>query len=509
MRRLTSFAHKPGMAELSIFLITSSIYLSTLAPGVYGFDSAELVTGIFTQGIVHPPGFPLYLLVGKFFSLLPVDSLSYKLNLMSAFFAAVTAVLLYRSMLFIIKDAFASWAAALIFSASFFFWQMALVAEVYTFYTAFLAIDFLFLGLWLNNGKKKHLVLFSIFFGLTLATHTSGILFAPGFAWLILRSPRWESRSWKHVPAMLAGFVTGLSPYLYLMYRAGQEPLLNYTILYPEVDLTRLSGLWWYVSGQAYHMFAWGYSLQEVPAEVLWFFSSLWRNFLGVGLIVGIIGAVLLFRRSKSLALGLGIMICFQAAFFINYRVSDKDTMLLPAYLIWSFLIASGIAELRRFMRSQFTNEAAVRNFTLAATNSLWITVIALQVILNLQWVDLRGATGYAEFGNATMAVAEPNAVVFAPWSTAVVLEYFQIVEGYRPDLVIVNQSRQEVAWYYELNSMHFEYQEILAEIEARATLQLVAVSQRYPVYIVDFEPRFLDLFSFVPAGPLFKLMPR
>jgi len=46
-------------------LVTFIVYLLTLCPGIYGFDSAELATGVYTQGIVHPPGFPLYMLIGK------------------------------------------------------------------------------------------------------------------------------------------------------------------------------------------------------------------------------------------------------------------------------------------------------------------------------------------------------------------------------------------------------------------------------------------------------------
>ena len=82
-------------AGISLFLLTFLVYLRTLAPGVYGFDSAELATGVFTQGIVHPPGYPLYLLIGKLFTFLPVRDVAYRLNLMSAFFAALTVLLLY------------------------------------------------------------------------------------------------------------------------------------------------------------------------------------------------------------------------------------------------------------------------------------------------------------------------------------------------------------------------------------------------------------------------------
>ena len=46
------------------------VYILTLAPGVVGLDSAELITGAHTLGVVHPTGYPLYLLIGKLFNAL-------------------------------------------------------------------------------------------------------------------------------------------------------------------------------------------------------------------------------------------------------------------------------------------------------------------------------------------------------------------------------------------------------------------------------------------------------
>ena len=64
------------------------VYTATLSPGVYGFDSAELSTGAYTLGIVHPPGYPLYLLIAHLFVQLPIGDVAYRVNLMSAVFGA-------------------------------------------------------------------------------------------------------------------------------------------------------------------------------------------------------------------------------------------------------------------------------------------------------------------------------------------------------------------------------------------------------------------------------------
>ena len=149
-------------------------YFFTLAPGVYGFDSAELATGVFVQGIIHPTGYPLYLLVGKLFSLLPVRDIAYRLNLMSAFFGAWTVVLLYIVNMQITRHKAMAWLAAASFGFSNYFWQMSIVAEVYTLHTALLAGYLALLLYWRNTGKSYAILLFAFLFGLSLTNHTSG-----------------------------------------------------------------------------------------------------------------------------------------------------------------------------------------------------------------------------------------------------------------------------------------------------------------------------------------------
>ncbi len=137
------------------------IYVRTLAPGVFAFDSAELATGAFTLGIVHPPGYPLYLLIAKVFTYLPLQSVAYQLNLMSAFFGALTVLLVFKLAQHLTGSIVPAWSAAALFAFSNYFWQLALVAEVYTLETFFLALDLLLLLKWRSSGKYRFLALFS------------------------------------------------------------------------------------------------------------------------------------------------------------------------------------------------------------------------------------------------------------------------------------------------------------------------------------------------------------
>jgi len=72
------------MIAAAIGVVSFSLYLFTLAPTVSLVDSGELIFAATLLDIPHPPGTPLYVLVGHFFSRLPWDTPAFRLNLMSA-----------------------------------------------------------------------------------------------------------------------------------------------------------------------------------------------------------------------------------------------------------------------------------------------------------------------------------------------------------------------------------------------------------------------------------------
>jgi hypothetical protein len=56
----------------------------TLTRTSRGGDSGELAAAVATGGVIHPPGYPLYALLGNLFVLLPHGTLAWRMNLMSA-----------------------------------------------------------------------------------------------------------------------------------------------------------------------------------------------------------------------------------------------------------------------------------------------------------------------------------------------------------------------------------------------------------------------------------------
>ena len=86
----------PYLAALVVFVLVFAGYSITLAPSVTFWDAGELIAAVHTLGIPHPPGTPLFIMLGHVWSkLVPVGEVAFRLNLMSAFFSAMGAGLFF------------------------------------------------------------------------------------------------------------------------------------------------------------------------------------------------------------------------------------------------------------------------------------------------------------------------------------------------------------------------------------------------------------------------------
>lgn len=220
----------------AVFFVTYFVYLLTLYPTVTTEDSGEFSTAVLTLGIAHPPGYPLYVLAGKIFTLLiPFGNPAWKVNLFSAFCGAVAAALFYLCLKFFTRNNVLSFLGAAAFGFGSIFWGQAIRAEVYTFNAVCLLIILLLLLLWhekeheLSSSESQSLLFFTVFlFGLSLGNHYLMLLAAlPFLIFAILSAPNFF-KDWKFLLKGVLFFCLGLSVYLFLPIRASMNPPLNW-----------------------------------------------------------------------------------------------------------------------------------------------------------------------------------------------------------------------------------------------------------------------------------------
>ena len=161
-------------------LILFAVLLLSLAPIIYVADSALLTTSSYYLSTAFPPGYPVFVTLGKFFTFLPAGSIAYRTNLTDAVPACAAFLLVFGlirrltgNKVLALSAAFLSALLPLVFSES-------LMAEVFTLNSVFCLLV-LYLGLRaLEDEDARFIYAASFLFGLgTGHHHTLALLLAP------------------------------------------------------------------------------------------------------------------------------------------------------------------------------------------------------------------------------------------------------------------------------------------------------------------------------------------
>lgn len=483
------------------------LYWFTLAPTVYNLDSAEFSTAAATGGIMRATGYPLYLIVGWFWSHLPIGDVGYRMNLLSAVCGSLTILLVDRILRRWQVDPWAAFGALGLFACSTYFWGMSLIAEVYTLHTAFMAAIILWLFYWAENPTPTRLGWLTLTVGLGLGHHAATVLLIPGCVWFLMTvAPRQFLRPKSIIMGTVCGLL-GLSIYIYLPLRYSMDPIFNYAGKYDAtgqfipLDLHTVTGVWWVVSGKVFADQMLGYSWTQYWAEVIAFGGQLSQTFFAFGLGPGLLGLFVLARQDWRWAGTLLLMFVVNAWFYIGYNVVDKNTMFLPTYLVWTIWLALGYQWLINWLqppiesRRQSKRKPKQKSIIIPTTlSSMWerwvlrsaiVALVGLAVWWNVSLVNLADEWQVRITAEAQLEQVEPNALIFGWWDTIPPLEYLQIVEGQRPDVRLINRF-------------------LIDHADMRAFIEQELPHR--PVYIDDPPLDFLDTMQTQPEAQLQRL---
>ena len=197
-------------------LIAFLVYSLTVEPTASYWDCAEYISTSAKLQIGHPPGAPLFQMLGAIFSILAFDleQIAFTVNMMSVTSSAFTIVFLFWSISLITKKILglsdviekneiikvfgSSFLGALTFTFTDSFWFNAVEAEVYAMATLILSVLF-WLGLkWeseFNTDRSdKWLILISFVIGLSFGVHFMGLLALPsiGLVYYFKKYPKFD-----------------------------------------------------------------------------------------------------------------------------------------------------------------------------------------------------------------------------------------------------------------------------------------------------------------------------
>lgn len=187
-----------------IFLISFIVYFDTMAPTVSYWDCGEFIAVSYTLGVPHPPGSPLFLLLGRIASMIPInEDIAFRVNLLSPLASAFAVMFLYlvivqvvvhwRGKLESVHDALVAFGGAIIGSLVFAFtdshWFNAVEAEVYALSTFFTAIVVWLILRWSEKadeqGHERYILIIAYMIGLATGLHLLNLLTLPFVALII------------------------------------------------------------------------------------------------------------------------------------------------------------------------------------------------------------------------------------------------------------------------------------------------------------------------------------
>ncbi len=409
------------LPDTFLFLIALALYVATLAPGILPADSGEFQFVTHVLGIAHPPGYPLYTLLGKLFTLLPFGDVAYRVNLLSAVVAALALVGVRRAALLATRSQWLSWIAAAALGVTPTFWAQATTANIRALTTFFTAWQLCFLLQYGEERSQQALVGFALAFGFGIGHHGSLAFLAIPYALYLLAVDPSLWRRWRFWGKPLLAFAASLLVLLYLPVRSlmgapfDAQPIRSVSAFLDHVLARGFGG----------DMFA--FIAPDVLRDRLPVLGNILAFQFGYPLLaVALLGFVALLWRQRPLWLLIGGVFLVNAFVAITYRAPQTVEYLLPAYVALALLISAGAALFWLWRRPVVS--------AVAVALTLWWGADNLRQHYP-SFVALHGDKSARDQAVNLLQAAPPDALILANWHYVTPLWYLQYVEGLRPDV--------------------------------------------------------------------------
>ena len=389
-----------------VVAVLGPLYLTTLLPGV-GFhrDTAKYAFLGEVLGTAHPPGYPLYTMLNAVFvRAFPVGTLAWRVNLMSAVFAVITCLVLYRALLWLGISRRAAVCGVLLLGVSFTFWQQAIVAEVYTLATLFMAGILYFLARWWRDRQERHALLALALYALSFSNHLMMILLAPGILVFLAFTGGRRLLGWKLVAMLVVAGLLALSPYLYIFWRTADP-----STAYLELEMRDARTFWTGITAKKYRGLMFAFGVREIFSErIPQFWSFVWREF-SLLLPAVLYGLGRMWRTGRApLAAMLGLWLAVVSVFGLGYDVADNYVFFIPAWVAAWVVAAFGVDQAARRLPPPRRSVAFVLlPLVLAATNYA-------QVDMSEQHLDRRLEAAVDQMPEHSIVFAEDGVVIQA-----------------------------------------------------------------------------------------------
>ncbi|MBW7882271.1 MAG: DUF2723 domain-containing protein [Caldilineaceae bacterium] len=497
------------LAAMLVGAATFALYLASLAPSLtwahQGADGGELLAAAMTNGVPHPPGYPLYTfllqgwleLVGL---LAPGSDIAWRGNLLSALFAAGSAGLTVPVIGSLLARQPLRWLWAslggLLWAVSPLLWSQAIITEVYSLH-ALLVI----LLAWSALVKPQRLWYVVLSAALGVAHHLTFVLLLPAALYALATGQSGRRRWVRPVGALLLGMSLGALLYLRIPLVAGNGP--------PPVNwgyADNWQGFWWLVSGAAYrgYLFSTGGSA-FFPRVAAWAYTVT-MQYTPAGLAIALAGLADWDRSSPRLRNFALLWIVPVSIYAIAYYTRDSEIYLLPVVWMMAVWLTVGLAVIGAWLQRRFTLQPR--------WNALLWTALGLAGILALtagRWsaLALREDREARDYLSQSAQVLEPDSILVTLGDAETFSVWYGVwasgdLSRHAPGLVPLNDSLYQFDWYRRLQR---ELHPAIPAIDQSAADVVAANVGKRAIYFAELPP-WVAREQLEQVGPLWKLKP-
>ena len=509
-----------GLFAVAVFAAAMTLYVRTLSTTLLLGDSAEYQVLFQTLALAHPTGYPITILLGHLITLLvPLGSLAYRANLVSAFFGSLALALVYLAgrvlggtSLHIGGTRVAAFVGALALGLGQLFWWHSVIAEMYTPSAAMIALVILLLALWRRSGNSKLLAGAGLAGGLGVGIHYTTPMIAPAvLLYLALTARRKDDWRNAFIGALLG---LGLSFLAFFAldainapsgyFHAVVEPSVSALDLTPQQYASPFGRIGYELAGRQFQGELLSLSKARVIDNVKIYFGAMQDNFARPVLGLAALGmlAMLFYKRPEEVrrwpeALLLLFAWAVMLAFIVNYDIGDIYQFYVPNFVPLAIAASLGAAALldllewaiRKVPALPWKNGFAAGVTILAGLAILWGAVQPALPYLQKSWKAQRITfLDHTDYGNYPYPVDDPqypyrdaqkiisqvedNAIIFTDWSMVYPLYYVAHVEQGRTGI-----------------SIHETYPAMASKPFADTAVQYVADNYgTRPIYFLIFE---------------------
>ncbi|MDQ3927907.1 MAG: DUF2723 domain-containing protein [Chloroflexota bacterium] len=436
----------PYLVCMLLVLFAGGLYVRTLAPSVMPGDYAEFQFCAAILGVPHPTGYPLYILLGKLFTLLPFGDMAYRVNFSSAVYMAGAVGLLYAVAVRLLRLAGLSrlwWCAAVgaaLFAVAPTVWSMSLVARSYALNALLVGSVIFCLISWRNTGRLGWFLASCTLIGLSMVHHGTTYLLLPAYGLYLLlaeveRSRHKEDRRpWLRRAFGVAAFALGFSPLLFLVYR------FVFGSPYYWGNPTTWKDFFSLITGGPFHnqVMAFGTDLGTQLGRIAFGIGELSGQYTPVGIALGLGGLIALWRLRWAEAGLLTLMMLGNFLFAMNYSLVGY-LYFIPTYLIWGVFMSFGVGWLLYLLLGAGTRKSSALLMRTGATAFGVVMVLVVGSLVNTRFagLDLSEQTQVRDQTLAMLNAAAPNASLYLDWEELSAVRFYRLVYGMRTDLAL------------------------------------------------------------------------